>query len=65
MTSPNIRHASPSNCISRICSIGKKSSAPVSMVMPGSIMSVEKFFKFAACFMTFWRVSSSPHCFNS
>ena len=37
MTSPNNRHASPSNFINCICSTGKKSSGPVFtlMMLPG------------------------------
>jgi len=36
-----------------------------SALMPGSIMSVEISPRLAACFMTFARVRSSPHCYTS
>src|SRR5262252_5079671 len=60
MTSPNISHFSPLKRISCNWLIGAKSVGEVLILMPSSRTSVRKSFRFAACFMTFSRVRSSP-----
>src|SRR5450755_830699 len=65
ITSPNSSHFSPLNRISCSWLIGAKSVGEVSIVVPGSNISARKFFRFAACFITFSRVRSSPHCFST
>src|SRR3984885_11540136 len=65
MTSPNSTHRSPLNTINWSWLIGAKLVGEVLMRIPGNSTSVRKSFRFAACFMMFSRVRSSPHCLST
>ena len=64
-TSPNRAHVLPSNFASCTCSIGKKSVALVLILIPGSSIGRSRSLMLAACFITFSRVRSLPHCFST
>src|SRR5438046_2903810 len=47
------------------CLTGEKSEGLVLILIPGSSIGTVKSLRLAACFITFSRVSSSPHCFST
>src|ERR1700688_3265666 len=62
MMSPKRSHVLPLKRISCNCDSGAKSVADVLIVTPGSRPPSSRSLMPAACFMTFSRVRSSPHC---
>ena len=65
MTLPNSFHVLPSNFSNCICLTGAKSVALVEIVIPGRSMDSARLWRFAASFMTFWRVRLSPQAFST
>src|SRR5579862_1116559 len=63
--SPNRTHSLPSNFASCSDSMGAKSVGLVLILMPGRRTLISKFFRFAACFITFSCVRLSPHCLST
>ena len=62
---PNSRHRVPSKRPICTCLTGAKSVGLVLISIPGNNIGTVKLCRFAACFITFSRVSTSPHCFST
>src|SRR6516225_7478101 len=62
---PNGTYRSPSKRLIWACLIGAKFVGLVLIVMPGSSIGSSRLCRLAACFITFSRVSSSPHCLRT
>src|SRR5580704_18472550 len=62
---PNGTYRSPSKRLIWACRIGAKLVGLVLIVMPGNSIGSSRLRRLAACFITFSRVSSSPHCLRT
>src|SRR5262249_51288694 len=65
ITSPKRSKLLPLNLASCICVIGRKSLGLVLISIPGRARPILKCERLAACFMTFSRDRSLPHCFST